>query len=387
MKKKLLAGFGIAVLLALSFAVFEKFSAKEAEVSDMSRAESSIEEKVVLPGSADITPNFEFENPKKVFAFYLSWNPKSVESLKQNHELIDMVGVTGYLIDENLNIKNDVGPDLDELIDTDDIEIFPVLMNLSDADTAHNIVRTEESRKKVIGKIIKEFRRNPSYDGLNLDIENVDEADKSNYLQFVKELYAELRENDLKLILDLPVLDETLDYEALSENSDYVILMMYDQHYVTGKPGPIASIPWTKSILEDSKIPKEKLLGGVGTYGYNWKVDSKQVATGSSLDFDSIAHLSVVENVEIRWDEESQNHFMKYVKDDVSHEIWFLDRTTLYYQLNALLKRGSSGIAIWKLGGEDPGIWEVIKGIRSRNESLSSPDSLLNLKDRAKIGL
>ena len=53
--------------------------------------------------------------------------------------------------------------------------------------------------------------------------------------------------------------------------------MDYDEHYSSGAPGAIASIPWYYNTLTASlnKIPPEKLIAGIGNYSYDWQAGKK----------------------------------------------------------------------------------------------------------------
>ena len=78
-------------------------------------------------------------------------------------------------------------------------------------------------------------------------------------------------------------------------------LMAYDEHYNTGKAGPIASLNWSSKSLNLPDIPPNKLIGGVGDYGYDWTVNSKKPAEDISysdiiddVGFDNSICLAVI---------------------------------------------------------------------------------------------
>ena len=48
--------------------------------------------------------------------------------------------------------------------------------------------------------------------------------------------------------------------------------MLYDEHYPTGLPGPVASQAWydESAIRALTLIPRDKAIFAIGTYGYHW---------------------------------------------------------------------------------------------------------------------
>ena len=78
---------------------------------------------------------------------------------------------------------------------------------------------------------------------------------------------------NLKLMVALPARDEEYDYGFFGKNSDAIVLMNYDQHWLTSEPGPIAAQEWyvenIKTILK--VVPAQKIVAAVGrNYAYDW---------------------------------------------------------------------------------------------------------------------
>jgi peptidoglycan-N-acetylglucosamine deacetylase len=306
---------------------------------------------------------------KKMLAYYVSWDDESFESLKINHTLIDIVSPDWYTINNKLELGTNIQPDVDQYIKENFMEEIPVLSNNInenwDSATVHNLVASND-RKNIIAKLVQSLKTN-SFAGINLDIENIDETDNIAYISFVKDLYAELHKNNLKLIIDLPAGDVTLDYKTISQNCDYVVLMMYDENSDVGTPGPVASLKWSQDVLNSAGIPANKLLGGVGSYGYDWSVGSSQPA--ATVGFGDLVDIAAAGNSQIVWGDISQNPYMTYKKDNINHLVWFLDGTTFFNQVKVAFDKGASGIALWRLGGEDPSVWKVIKDVKNKQGS------------------
>jgi spore germination protein YaaH len=75
--------------------------------------------------------------------------------------------------------------------------------------------------------------------GVVLDFEEVPEKSQDDFRTFIGELAAQLHTQTLKLMVALPAADWSYDYKTIAQHADAIILMNYDQHWVTSEPGPI----------------------------------------------------------------------------------------------------------------------------------------------------
>ena len=75
----------------------------------------------------------------------------------------------------------------------------------------------------------------------------------------------------------LPAADWAYDYKGIGQSADAVILMNYDQHWLTSPSGPIAAQDWyltnLNKILE--LVPAQKLVMGIANYAYDWPEKTK----------------------------------------------------------------------------------------------------------------
>ena len=46
--------------------------------------------------------------------------------------------------------------------------------------------------------------------------------------------------------------------------------------------------------------------------------------------------------------------------DSTDHVVWYLDGVTAYNQIAAGRRLGVAGHALWRLGAEDPSLWQVL---------------------------
>lgn len=199
--------------------------------------------------------------------------------------------------------------------------------------------------------------------GINLDLENVPAEDRDLLNKFVAKLSEKLKEDNLKITMAVPAKtadDPTgyfgaYDYKTLGKYVDKLVIMAYDQHYRGGPPGPIASVEWVESVIKFAvnQVPANKIVLGIPNYGYDWPVSG--VAKG--LTYSQTMELAAKEGVSLRWD---STHKVPYFNYGNGRQVWFENRYSIKYKLDLVNQYNLGGIALWRLGQEDNGIWQVI---------------------------
>ncbi|WFR71357.1 hypothetical protein P9209_20230 [Prescottella defluvii] len=59
------------------------------------------------------------------------------------------------------------------------------------------------------------------------------------------------------------------------------------------------------------------------------------------------------------WDETSRSAHFGYLLDGIAHEVWFENARSVEAKADLARHHGLAGIALWRLGGEDPSIWRL----------------------------
>ena len=259
-----------------------------------------------------------------------------------------------------------------------DIKVFATITNLPenegggwDSKRVEKILNDFDLRKKHISDILGKLEQ-LNFDGIIIDYEEVNASQKDRFSEFIKELKLTLQTNDKLVAVALhpkknkadekSSIGAFQDWAALSRSADHLNIMAYGEHYDEGSSGPIASIPWLKEIISYSqslKIPPEKIYLGVPIYGYDWNKDNQDAATG--LTYIEVLNLQKKQSVQEKWDEKSKSPYFTYEEDGDSHEVWFENAQSVEEKINLAKSSGLAGITFWRLGGEDPGIWELLQ--------------------------
>ncbi len=302
-------------------------------------------------------------NSPVVFGFYVNWDPGSMVSLRMHLSHLT------HLVPEWLVLKNAQG-DLDDQSDPTVMEIaaqaklpvVPLVTNYRDGwqpGDVRKILHDDNARGDLIDNIYNNLAEH-HFAGVNIDFESLTQADRAPMVAFMRQLKARLKPANLLLTESVPVDDPAYDLKQLAEVNDFIVPMVYDEHYQSGGPGPIASQGWFQKQLDRVArvAPPEKTVIGMGSYGYDWPIGaagSEEIVFGKVMSEASSNHGAIA------WDENSSNPVLRYQAGGQRHEAWFLDAVTALNQARAVADSGFRGVALWRLGAEDPDLWKVLQ--------------------------
>ncbi len=298
-----------------------------------------------------------------VFGYYVNWDPASIVSLRMNLQHLT------HLLPEWLVLQNGKG-DLDDQSDPTVIRIagdakLPVLAMVTNfrdgwqAGDLHRVLSNPEARANLIDNIYSNLVEH-KFAGVSIDFEQLLNRDRVRMVEFMRALRERLKPAGLLVSQAVPAGDSAYDLRALAAQCDFVVPMVYDEHYQSGSPGPVASQEWFDGQLADlaKVLPAEKAVIGIGGYGYDWMIGGRGSA---EVGFGDVMSAARTHNVSIVWDPDTENPVLRYTGGGQQHEVWFLDAVTALNQINAIENAGFRGYGLWRLGSEDPGVWTVMK--------------------------
>ncbi len=305
------------------------------------------------------------EGKPYVFGFYVNWDNSSIVSLR-----INLAHLT-HLLPEWFVLQNAAG-DIDDQSDETvtviarqaNLPIIAMLTNYRDgwqAEDVRRILKSPELRHTLVDNIVSNLQEH-KFQGINIDFEELKKPDSAALVQFMTEVKARLGPMGFLVTEDVPVDDDAYDLKRLAVANDILLPMVYDEHYQSGPPGPVASEQWFEDHLDKlAKIlPPEKTVVGMGAYAYDWVIGS---STSSELGFNEVMSRALLNHPvsTVEWDSDQENPVLRYSTGAEQHEIWFLDAVTGLNMAQAIHDDGFRGIGVWRLGAEDPGLWNVLE--------------------------
>ena len=201
-------------------------------------------------------------------------------------------------------------------------------------------------------------------DGANIDFENIDGTDAQGLVDFVAAVHAQLAPHHVVTSVavgprsssNLPPGDQSdaYNYAALGRVSDYVVLMTYDEHCPPGGAGPIAALPWVRSVVDYavSQMPAAKVLLGIAAYGYDWSQPGIPTVTAGQ----AISQIGRG-GVRLGWSDTAEEPY--YTSG--THDVWFEDSYSAALKFGVVRSLHLGGIALWYLGAEDSSFWPTVQ--------------------------
>jgi cellulose synthase/poly-beta-1,6-N-acetylglucosamine synthase-like glycosyltransferase/peptidoglycan/xylan/chitin deacetylase (PgdA/CDA1 family)/spore germination protein YaaH len=259
----------------------------------------------------------------------------------------------------------------------EDMEVFPMLNDYNpltqgwDGDAIGVMLENPAARERLHIQLDKFLSGKPEYHGICLDFEEVPDQDQKLYAGWIAEIYNDLHAKNLRLYVNVQVGTKDAMLKALAANTDGVILMNYDQHEDSSEPGPVAAEDWFDNNLQHmvQAIPRQKIICGLGNYGYDWSVPLPEKGKKPSDKVLDVTDVSVQEAWQRAADSEADVHLegdelnphFAYDDEDahVRHQVWFLDGVTALNEMRDARQMGIRTFALWRLGIEDGSLWSV----------------------------
>jgi cellulose synthase/poly-beta-1,6-N-acetylglucosamine synthase-like glycosyltransferase/spore germination protein YaaH/peptidoglycan/xylan/chitin deacetylase (PgdA/CDA1 family) len=323
-------------------------------------------------------------------AFFVSWDPNSLASLKKHYKDIDLLmpeqlhavssdgAITVVDYERNQTVKASPAEALSRLQQdklhqwmrslNPQVEL-PMMGLLNNYDgqvwrvkEMAELLASPDARGRLISDVTQ-YAVAAKQAGIVVDFEEVPDASQENLQRFIGQFAPALHAVGLKLMIALPARDDSYDYEFFGKETDAIILMNYDQHWLTSPPGPIAAQDWFEENLRQvlEVVPAQKIVMGIANYAYDWTETSKKEkphAEEFSIQ-EALLHAYESES-DMEFDGASLNPHYSYSDDqNHTHQVWLLDAVTAYNELRASERLGVQGTALWRLGSSDSSLWPV----------------------------
>jgi peptidoglycan-N-acetylglucosamine deacetylase len=333
-------------------------------------------------GAPDGLPGSTQANSHKNYAYFVNWDTESKISLEQNIQNIDGLIPEWLHLGENGDINVDDQETQDEVgefikSNRPDLPIFVLVNNFDsqtqswDSQRLSLMLRNENLRNSNIENLYQYVAGN-GYSGISIDYENIDPLLQPLFAVYLKGIYERFHPAGLNVSVNIPLEDVDYNPAVLSKYCDEIILMAYDQHVPPETiAGPVSSMDWYENSLRIRflQAPPEKYIISLGNYGYDWASDG----TFQTINFQQAMETAKKNQARINLDAASFNPNFGYVEGDVQHQIWYLDAISLFNQINAAYKYGSpGGIALWRMGSEDPSLWNFFGNNSALDENMTA---------------
>ena len=323
-----------------------------------------------LGGSAPAPPpkpRKKSPNNEVRLAFYTNGDPYSYASLEQHAAQITHVCPEWMTVINGLgDVQIDADPRLPKLAASKGIALMPLLTNLIgdnwQPEAIENLAHGPRDRQeRFIGKVIA-ILRDAKATGVVVDWEQIDPAYKKDITGFIDKFADALHDDNKELWLCVQPGQELdyIDFESLADNVDRFVAMLFDETSDTDPPGPLGSRSWFEGwlhvLLEDSDT--KQWIIALGSYGYDWTIGGKKAELITFPEAMTRANNAEVESAEAV--APGYNPYFYFEDGDKEHGVWFLDVVTFLNELREVRDQKAGGFALYRLGTEDPAIWNAL---------------------------
>ena len=173
--------------------------------------------------------------------------------------------------------------------------------------------------------------------------------------------------------------------KQLAEINDYLVPMVYDEHYQSGEPGPVASRDWFQHQIDQlaELAPPEKIVVGMGNYGYDWPIGGKgsaEVDFRRRLCLQAVSnHAAIAVGRGYRKSGAALPGRRTAARGLVSGCGDGVERSARASRMPAF-----AGVALWRLGAEDPDLWKVLASRERGRPAISIPSQLSDARPPQK---
>ena len=250
---------------------------------------------------------------------------------------------------------------------------------------SQGILKTPAARDGAVASLVALATGN-GFAGIDIDLEAVQAADKSNYPLFLSALQSALHAHGLALIASVPPKTGDnapsylagYDYAAMGAAVDWFQAMTYDEvgpgwcsSGFNGNvwPGPESGLDWQDAILRYtiSRVPAAKVLSGLPSYGYDFSTGlvvhwadygttlAKHAGAAKKRDTASATPYATWGAVT------KQKDGKAWSKKTAQPTLWYDDAQSIEAKVGAVTTLGLGGTSVWAMGYEDAAFWAAVR--------------------------
>ncbi len=323
---------------------------------------------VAFPGCVEEEP----PAPTYEVSAWVPWTHLSSvkSSLLSELDTIDTAHLFWYELESDGTIKERsyADPELVSTLKSSKVKVIPTITDAFTKGRAHGVMSSASKRAVCIASIVT-LVETKGYDGIDLDWESMASSDRDLFSSFVTDLAAELHAESK--LLSVAVYAKTSapgswsgpkshDYAKLGAAVDRLNIMGYGYGYSSGPPRALGPVHWLKRILDftTSVVDPSKIYLGIPFYARDWPAGK----SGKALTHKGVKALLAKYKPLVTYDPEDGESSFSYTDSaGAKHTVWFQSPEGVSDKMSLVVSYGLGGTAIWRLGDEDPKIWDAIR--------------------------
>jgi peptidoglycan-N-acetylglucosamine deacetylase len=308
------------------------------------------------PTAAGLPPGADLR-PARFWGFTAPWDSSSNSSMRKHESMLDAV-VTGWIqLDSvtgrpRLLYRDDAAPGSTRRL--------ALVTSWHGREFHPAVIRRLGLNAGELGAAASRLARlvsNRGYAGIVLDLEEQSVADTALTARVVRVFADSVRRHGASTVaIAIPAAD-TAAYPTREffPAVDFVLVMLYDEHWSTSAPGPVATPDWVRRTLGQriADVGADHIVAALPLYGYLWRGNRPAEA----LAYADAQRAAAEASVAIARDPASGS---LHAVQPGAWELWSSDAVLLRALRDEVAALGVTRIALWRLGQEDPAVWPLI---------------------------
>ena len=315
-----------------------------------------------------------------MFWDYFSRYAQAPDRTGQTIEGVNVVSPSFFYIDDKGQLQEHVGSSGIAYIEwahSNGYKVWPmvssteILTGEEGRNVVSSILNSYTKRQELIEDIVEKCVEY-GLDGINIDFENMYEADKDVYSRFIIELVPRMKEVGIVTSVDVTAPDGDpnwslcFDRNVIGDVADYLVFMAYDQHGTSStEPGTTAGYNWVetnlKKIIEYDVVDSEKIILAMPLYTRIWTVSASGEITSRNVVNMIDINKNIPNDVEKQWDDELKQYYVEFKSGSSTRMMWIEDGASIEAKVSLVTKYNLGGTSCWEKDRETSNIWTIIK--------------------------
>ncbi|WP_097015842.1 LysM peptidoglycan-binding domain-containing protein [Anaerocolumna aminovalerica] len=300
--------------------------------------------------------------------------------LRKTLPFLTFLTVFDYRVDANGNIN--VLNDQDIVNMAKEYGVFPMMLvstiserGVGSLETALAILNNPDAQDNMIDNIIATIKAKGFY-GLNQYFQYIYPETKNLIESFIIKMSTRLKNEGLRYTVTVtPRVDierteityETIDYSAIYQYVDAILLLSYEWGYSLEPPTSVTPINIVRETINQAvnMAPPDKFVLGMPVIGYDWELPYIPGYTvANAITFDIAIQIAADNGVPIQFSEvAAASYFFYYNVDGTLHNIWFKDARSIDRLTRLIPEYGLQGVSIWNNMYFFAQMWLVINNL------------------------
>ena len=313
---------------------------------------------VTSPGPASATRLAR--SPASVWGFTAPWDPRSDSTVVAIGARLDAV-VTGWIqLDSTSGEPSLLYPDSPSRPGAPSRR-FALVTSWHGRRFHPEVVRRVAADSASLAQVasrVGDIVRSGGYSGVVIDLEDQARSDTIITAATIRSIASRARQAGATTVAVAIPAGDTAAYPTriLFPAADVAVVMLYDEHWSTSAPGPIATPDWVRRTLGQrvADVGADRLVAALPLYGYLWR--GTQPGEPPELRRRAASRGTGERRSRAR----SLVRALHAVQPGV-WELWMADAELLRVLVDQATALGVGRIALWRLGQEDPAVWRLLR--------------------------